>query len=182
MVIPPSAIHDRCPDHGMFSCAANSQSDTAHASVSLHDHSNRLCVATPTLVSTTATISCGIPTKATGSGQFVNGGSETHLSPKTSVTEPACIVVVESQLQRLQNYCQYPGTRALFKVSNCTFRQFSRLWLHGEQRNDLYSALTDCALFIYYLFDKGLQYSTITGYKFMIYKFILPLIDKHPIC
>ncbi len=59
------------------------------------------------------------------------------------------------------------------------FRQFSR-WC-GEQQIDPYLAsLKDCANFITYLFEKGLLYSTINGYRSMLSS-VLPPIDKFPI-
>ena len=62
---------------------------------------------------------------------------------------------------------------------NCKFRQFGS-WCDSQKVDPLSPSLVDCAHFVTFLFEKGLKYKTITGYRSMLSS-ILPRVEGFPI-
>ena len=62
---------------------------------------------------------------------------------------------------------------------NCKFRQLGS-WCDSQKVDPLSPSLVDCAHFVTFLFEKGLKYKTITGYRSMLSS-ILPRVEGFPI-
>ena len=88
--------------------------------------------------------------------------------------------------------CQQKGfsskTRQLLSASwrkgtkrdyNCKFRQFGS-WCDSQKVDPLSPSLVDCAHFVTFLFEKGLNYKKITRYRSMLSS-ILPRVEGFPI-
>ena len=121
---------------------------------------------------------------ASKTGSVVSGQGQ-NISPKSATIQSNSMVSGNRSFQdkgfsedsrKLMVASWRPGTRKDYSVK---FKQFSG-WC-SERKIDPYTAtLTNCADFLSSLFQKGLKYRTISGYRSML-SVMLPKIDGTPI-
>jgi integrase len=104
---------------------------------------------------------------------------------KPAVSETGCMETINKQY-KAKGFSK--STRKLLRASwrtgtqkdySCKFRKFSS-WCNSKQIDPFNASLTDCANFLSYLYDNGLKYKTISGYRSMM-SAVLPTVEKFPI-
>ena len=141
---------------------------------------------------------------------LVSGSSETMLCQSNQVTSESrhtettqynnipsgsqslqseCMVAIDRQFttkgfsQRTRNLLSASWRSGTQRDYSGKFKQF-KSWCRGKQIDTYSASLTDCAGFLTFLFDKGLQYRTIAGYRSMLSSVLQPVnniqVGKHP--
>ena len=153
-----------------------------YASVSMPSNFDSAALGTQTLVSTTSSIVDFSFIEITSSEQFVNTKQDANKSSKSGDYKPNCMAFSVGQFKakgfskktrKLLSASWRAGTQKDYK---CKFKKFSS-WC-GERKIDPYEAsLNNVANFLTSLYEKGLKYRTIAGYRSML-SFVLPPIEN----
>ena len=169
------------------SSSVNSEGLTAHDTVPLRIDSDSTILAKTTLVSTTDKTSSRSTNKTSTKGRSTKSRAREveNNASKPGDSEPDCMEAVNKQFKakgfstntrKLLAASWRSGTQKDYK---CKFRQFSS-WCSQKQVDPYAASLDQCANFLSSLFDKGLKYRTIAGYRSMLSSILAP-IDKIPI-
>ena len=197
MDLPSTGICNGCSNNclGEHVClrisasTIDSQGDQSFSSISVPNDFNSTNVAQTTLVSSNSEVSNSLSDKTSmqsGSSDSVQRESGT---PKSTVPTSDCMVVIDKKYSSagfsektriLLSKSWRKGTQKDYK---CKFRQFHS-WC-SKQQIDTYTAdLVQCAEFLTFLFEKGLKYRTINGYRSMLSSVIPPVgnipVGQHP--
>jgi len=146
-------------------------------------------VAETALVSTGVEISDSLPIETPVHSSVTNSMQGEDIPSKPRVTSSDCMVIIDrkyaatgfsEKTRQLLSKSWRTGTQ---KDYRCKFRQFHS-WC-DKREIDTYSAtLVDCAEFITSLFEKGLKYRTINGYRSMLSSVLAPVenipVGQHP--
>ena len=188
-----SGICSRCTVHslGKSLCicfSANStcaQGPKPHAKVSVHSLTDSTTMAQTTPLSPVAETADSQPnTTAMQSGITNPMQGKSHTSKSTNSSSD-CMAVIDKRLsseglsketRKLLSKSWRKGTR---KDYQSKFRQFD-CWCREREIDPHLATLANCADFITHLFEKGLKYRTINGYRSMLSAVLAP-VDKTPI-
>ncbi|XP_063427248.1 uncharacterized protein LOC134710781 [Mytilus trossulus] len=165
----------------------NSESVTTHDRLSMRDDSNSTFLAKTMVVSTvTTTVDSTTPTiTSMGKSARTRSGKIKNSSSKSRDIQPDCMANIDKQF-KAKGFSE--NTRKLLSASwrsgthkdyKCKFRQFSS-WCNQWKIDPYVATLEECANFLASLFDKGLKYRTIAGYRSMLSS-VLPPVDKTPV-
>ena len=162
-----------------------SQSTLSHETVPVYCNTDSAMLASSAVVPNASQSTDSKPCQTSmQSGSFVSESGE-GITPRTRDFELDGMDVVDRHLstkgfstktRKLLSASWRKGTKRDY---NCKFRQFSR-WCDSEEIDPLSPSLVDCAHFVTFLFEKGLKYKTITGYRSMLSS-ILPRVEGFPI-
>ena len=175
-------------EHGSLCLSTNlsgSKSTSTHEEISVPDNFDSSPVATEKLVHRSPSNVNSLPKETASKAGSVVSAQSQNISPKSATIQSNSMVSVNRSFQdkgfsedsrKLMVASWRPGTRKDYSVK---FKQFSG-WC-SERKIDPYTAtLTNCADFLSSLFQKGLKYRTISGYRSML-SVMLPKIDGTPI-
>ena len=127
----------------------------------------------------------GFSDKAATLGESAVTGKGKSISPRPEISEFDGMAVVDrhfsakgfsEETRKLLALSWRKGTR---KDYTAKFKQFS-MWCTERKVDPFLASLNDCADFLTSLFQRGLKYRTINGYRSMLSSF-LPPIDNCPI-
>ena len=167
----------------------NSQSIEPLSAVSVHNHTDSPNVAKTTLVSTNSEISNSVSCKSpVPSGSVISVQGESDAS-KCRVSTSDCMAIIDrkfsstgfsEETRQLLSKSWRKGTQKDYRSK---FRQFNSWCV--EHKTDTYSAsLVNCAEFLTFLYEKGLKYRTINGYRSMLSSVLAPNgnipVGQHP--
>ncbi|XP_060581308.1 uncharacterized protein LOC132737942 [Ruditapes philippinarum] len=190
---PFSSICPRCSVNSMGKslclCVSTSttcsQSTQSHAKISLYNNINSKSVAKTTSLSTvTENVNC----KSNQSAMQPNALDSmqgSNITPLSRVSSFDCMAVVNrhwsskglsGNTRKLLSKSWRSGTRRDYQSK---FKQFNS-WCCERQIDPYIATLAECADFLTYLFDKGLKYRTINGYRSMLSSILGP-VDNTPI-
>ena len=105
-------------------------------------------------------------------------GEVLHPEPET-LNLMAWRLSTDTCQQRARQLLSASWQKGTKRDYNCKFRQFGS-WCDSQKVDPLSPSLVDCAHFVTFLFEKGLKYKTITGYRSMLSS-ILPRVEGFPI-
>lgn len=193
MDVPSASTGNRCTINKLgenvcvcvSASVSNSQGINTHATLSMSSHFDSSMLAatalvpaiTPPVDSSTSQV-----TVLAGPSQSAEGAGSACT---TRNSRPDCMVAIDKRLQaegfsaNARNLLSASWRSGTQRDYRCKFRQFSS-WCLERQINPYGASLSQCANFLTYLFDKGLKYRTIAGYRSML-SVVLPPIDKIPI-
>ena len=163
----------------------DSEGITTHETVSLRANTDSTTLATPTLVSATSGATDSLSSKTSSRKQSVKSSKGKNSSSKSTVSKTDCMVTIDRQFKtkgfskntrKLLSASWRTGTQKDYK---CKFRQFSS-WCEKQKIDPYAATLAECANFLTYLFDKGLKYRTIAGYRSMLSTVLAP-VEKFPV-
>ena len=161
----------------------DSQNTESHEEFSLRNNSDLPIMEKATL----------LPNLASDAGSMSNSiadmrkpiESEQNISFRPKVSQSSCMEIIDQHFQakgfsenarKLLSASWRSGTR---KDYSCKFRKFSS-WCHSRQIDPYSASLTECANFLSDLYDEGLKYNTIAGYRSMLSS-VLPSINNIPV-
>ena len=161
------------------------QSSESHPSVQLSSNSHCTTVATQTLVSRSVGSSNSSSNETSDQARFVDTTWHSNLSSKARTVQSHGMASVCERFQEI-GFSQKSRKLLMAAWRKGTQQDYtSKFKLYdswcSSRKIDPYSAtVTQVADFIAYLFDRGLQYSTINGYRSML-SAVLPCIDGHKV-
>ena len=193
MVSIPESLCDRCSvnsleQHGSLCISSNlscSQSSGAHVSVPLSDTVNSTSVAKTPLVHKSVTKANRLSKKTSHTKQSSSATQNNDLPSNTRDIQSHSMAAFN---RNFKNKGFSKETRKLLTASwragtqqdyACKFKKFNS-WCRERQKDPYSATLVDCADFLTYLFNSGLQYRTIAGYRSMLSSVLLP-IDNTPV-
>ena len=193
MGTPSTSVSIGCPlnnlgEHVCLCLPPNmldSEGITTHETVSLRANTDSTTLATPTLVSATSGATDSLSSKTSSRKQSVKSSKGKNSSSKSTVSKTDCMVTIDRQFKtkgfskntrKLLSASWRTGTQKDYK---CKFRQFSS-WCEKQKIDPYAATLAECANFLTYLFDKGLKYRTIAGYRSMLSTVLAP-VEKFPV-
>ena len=163
----------------------DSQGVAAYETVPLQNNSDSTSLAETVLVSYSSKHVSGFSDKAATLGESAVTGKGENISPRPEISEFDGMAVVyrhfsakgfSEETRKLLALSWRKGTR---KDYTAKFKQFS-MWCTERKVDPFLASLNDCADFLTSLFQRGLKYRTINGYRSMLSSF-LPPIDNCPI-
>ena len=162
---------------------------TTHNPISVSDYSDCATVASQTLVYTASTASGCLPQEASSQGRFTASTQSINTSPKSRGFQSSCLAVIDrnfqkkgfsSQSRKLLSASWRAGTQKDYAGK---FNKFCS-WCSSKQIDPYSATLTQIADFLSELFDNGLQYRTIAGYRSMLSAVLQPIdnfsVGQHP--
>lgn len=163
----------------------DSQSVAAYETVSLSNNTDSAFVAETNMVSTDVETISSLASETSQHTQPIVSGNGDNITPQSSDTRVDSMAIVNRRFtaagfsERTRELLAASWRKGTKRDYNSKFKQFNS-WC-SERNVDSYSAtLKDCADFLTFLFDKGLKYRTINGYRSMLSS-ILPAVEKCPI-
>ena len=169
--------------------STSAQSLESSAKLSLHNDTDSPTVATSALLQSDAKTVDSIPTETSVQSEVVDSVQGKGCSPPAGTSSSDCMVVIDrhlstkgfsSETRELLAKSWRKGTQKDYKSK---FRKFS-CWCHERDINPYLASLANCADFLTGLFDKGLQYRTINGYRSMLSSVLAPVenipLGQHP--
>ena len=164
---------------------SHSQSPETYGAVSLPTDSHSSQMATQTLVHRSSTnVNCMSKETATVV-KSTTAAKHNDQTSKSRGIQSSCLASIDRSFQEKGFSCE---SRKLLSASwrqgtqkdySGKFNKFSS-WCSSREINPYSTSLTQVADFLTYLFDKGLQYRTIAGYRSML-SAILPNVDNVPV-
>ena len=191
----PTSISSGCSIHRMeqhvCQCippplSTNSKYFTAHAKISVRDNTDSSTLAKTTLVSPVVTTTSSLSSKTSTSRKSAGSGQEKSGTSEPRSVSVNCMATIEQQLKtkgfsenarKLLSASWRAGTQKDYKAK---FRKYNS-WCSERDIDPYTASLENCANFLTHLFDKGLQYRTIAGYRSMLSSVLSP-IEKIPVC
>ncbi|XP_045206275.2 uncharacterized protein LOC123558463 [Mercenaria mercenaria] len=165
--------------------SVNSEGSESHAAVPVQVDSHSPKLAEAALVPSSAKNVDSKTNQITSNSESVDTRQRESNASKSRDIAVDCMATIDRAF-RTRGFSE--NTRKLLAASwrkgtqkdyNCKFRKLNS-WC-SEQEIDPYTAsLTDCAHFLTFLFDKGLKYKTITGYRSMLSSLLAP-VEKFPV-
>ena len=164
-----------------------SQTTTSHAELSLSGNTDSAFLAETNMVSSTATAVSSSSFQITNPKKLTNSrsGQKDSRTSKSRNVQSDCMEIIDKQLKtkgfskqsrELLSASWRSGTQKDYKAK---FRQFNS-WCDQRKIDPYQASLKDCANFLASLYEKGLKYRTIAGYRSMLSS-VLPNIDKTPV-
>ena len=162
-----------------------SQSLGAHVSISVPDTINSTSVAKTPLVHKSVTKAHRLSKKTSHTKQSSTATQNNDLSSNTTNIQSHCMAAFNrnfkskgfsKETRKLLTASLRAGTQQDYA---CKFKKFNS-WCSERQKDPYSATLVDCADFLTYLFNSGLQYRTIAGYRSMLSSVLLP-IDNTPV-
>ena len=165
----------------------NSESVATHDRLSMRNDSDSSLLAKTMVVSTVNTVTDSTTPSITSMGKSIRtrSGKIKNISSKSRDIQPDCMANIDKQFEtkgfsentrKLLSASWRAGTHKDYK---CKFRQFSS-WCDQRKIDPYVATLEECANFLASLFDKGLKYRTIAGYRSMLSSVLAP-VDKTPV-
>ena len=163
----------------------DSQGVAAYEMVPLQNNSDSTSLAETVLVSYSSKHVSGFSDKAATLGESAVTGKGENISPRPEISEFDGMAVVDrhfsakgfsEETRKLLALSWRKGTR---KDYTAKFKQFS-MWCTERKVDPFLASLNDCADFLTSLFQRGLKYRTVNGYRSMLSSF-MPPIDNCPI-
>lgn len=161
------------------------QSTSTHATVSVRNNTDSSMLAKATMVPSVTSAVDSMPNKTTTRSQSIESNGGKNCTSTSRNTQPDCMDVIDKHLQaegfsqNARNLLSASWRDGTKKDYRSKFRRFSCWCL--QHKIDPYSAsLKHCANFLTCMFEKGLKYSTIAGYRSMLSTVLAP-IDKVPV-
>lgn len=167
----------------------NSQSSTSHAEISVYNNFDSKSMAKTTSLSAVTKIADSKSNQITMQSDAFDSVQRENIPPSSRVTSSDCMAVVNrhwsskgfsKNTRKLLSKSWRSGTR---KDYQSKFRQFHS-WCSTKQIDPYIATLANCADFLTYLYEKGLKYRTINGYRSMLSSILAPVdntpIGRHP--
>lgn len=193
MVSNKSSICNRCSEHILgehvclciSTCVSHSQSAKPYTAVPLSDNSNTSSVAQEVLVFGSPRAGNSHTDQVTEDAQSVNTTRNTDCSSETGDIQSNSLAPVNRRLQktgfsqkarRLLMAAWRKGTQKDYATK---FKLYNS-WCDARQINPYTATIVQIADFITHLYYKGLQYSTINGYRSML-STVLPCIESYKV-
>lgn len=165
--------------------STNFSGTTTHETISVQDHSNCTSLAKTTLVSSAiTTVGCST-SEITPDTRSVDTGEGVSVAPKSTNSKVDGMALVDRHFstkgfsKRARKLLAASWRKGTKKDYNSKFRVFSS-WCTERSIDPYDASLSDCADFLTDLFEKGLKYSTISGYRSMLSS-VLPPVGRYPI-
>lgn len=163
---------------------SNPKSVITHAELPMRGNTDSTFLAKTTMVPPSTSSSDSISSKINIRKKSVNtkSGKSKSGTSKSRNLQPDCMEIINNQLKtkgfskkarKLLSASWRSGTQKDYKAK---FRKFNS-WCDQWKIDPYQASLEDCANFLTSLFEKGLQYRTIAGYRSMLSS-VLPTIDK----
>lgn len=197
MVSEQSSICNRCSlnfvgEHVCI-CLSPNMSDTksskSHVSVSVRDNSDCSSVATQTLVHRSTQVSDCSPNSVTNGAGLVGSAKQSNLPSSSTAVSVDGMETVDRQYKD-RGFSE--GSRKLLRASwrkgtqsdyNAKYRKF-RSWCCKREIDTSNISLIQVSDFLTDLFNEGLQYRTIAGYRSMLSVILPPVngikVGQHP--
>ena len=167
-------------------CIPSDKSDSegleTHAEISMRGNSDCPTLAQTALVSNATSVTNSPAIEITGDTRVTESGKDKDISRKRSKSQTDCMASIDKQFKtkgfsknarKLLAASWRSGTQKDYK---CKFRKFYS-WCREREIDPYLASLDICANFLTSLFDKGLKYRTIAGYRSMLSS-VLPPIDN----
>lgn len=193
MATEQTSICDRCSEHflGEHVCLClspnlpHSKDSETYTAVPLSDHSHSSTVAEETVVSRPVGTSGSSSSQTPSHSESADSAKHTNSSPKPRNIQSNSLVVVDKRFQEI-GFSQ--GSRKLLMAAwrSGTQKDYAnkfRLydsWCSAREIDSYCATIVHIADFVSHLYHKGLQYSTINGYRSML-SAVLPCIDGHKV-
>jgi len=193
MASEQSSICHRCSEHflGEHVCLclsthlSNPQSPETYTAVPLSSYSHSSIVAEETLVSRSVGTSSGGPSETPTSSQSADSTKHSDTTPKSRDIQSNRLDVVNRRFQEI-GFSQ-KSRKLLMAAWRCgtqkdyasKYRVYDS-WCSAREIDPYCATIVQIADFISHLYNKGLQYSTINGYRSML-SAVLPCIDGHKV-
>lgn len=164
---------------------SNTKGITAHEEVSMPVDSDCTTVAQKKLVYKSSSDADSMSSKVTHNTQSVIPTKNNNSTSKSSSVQSCCMAAINrsfinkgfsTNTRTLLAASWRPGTQRDYSVK---FHKFCG-WCREREIDPYKATLTNCADFLTSLFQSGLKYRTIAGYRSML-STMLPLVDKFPI-
>lgn len=163
----------------------DSQSNTTYEEVSLPNPVNSPSVAEEELVhESSSNVNC-MSNATTSATQSIVSTQNNNLSSESGGVQSCCMAAIDRSFQnkgfskdtkKLMAASWRAGTRKDYQVK---FHKFHS-WCSQREINPYSATLNDCIEFLTSLYNTGLKYRTIAGYRSML-SVLLPQVDKVPI-
>ena len=193
MVSQSTGSSNRCIVNGMgkhgsicFSPnLSHSKSATAHEEIPMSDNTHSPTMAKETLVYQSPSNVNSMSKEVTTQTRSSVSTEDQNLSPKTRDIQSDCMAIVNQSFQnkgfsddtrKLMVASWRSGTRRDYSVK---FKKFNS-WCTERKIDPHAATLTNCADFLSSLFQVGLKYRTISGYRSML-SVMLPQINGYPV-
>ena len=194
----PSSISIGCPvnclaEHVCICISTDSvdsKNSESHETFSLQNHSYCTKLAKAALVPSAVRNAGSLSNQSSSSGQSSDSKQEEDCSSKSSKSELNCMASIDRKFssegfsndaRKLLSASWRSGTQRDY---NGKFRRFSR-WCSEQEIDPFTATLKDCAHFLTHLFNSGLKYKTITGYRSMLSSVLAPIgrtpVGQHPV-
>ena len=167
-------------------CIPSDKSDSegleTHAEISMRGNSDCPTLAQTALVSNATSVTNSPAIEITGDTRVTESGKDKDISRKRPKSQTDCMASIDKQF-KTKGFSK--NTRKLLAASwrsgtqkdyKCKFRKFYS-WCREREIDPYLASLDICANFLTSLFDKGLKYRTIAGYRSMLSS-VLPPIDN----
>ena len=174
--------------HGSICFSPNlshSKSATAHEEIPMSDNTHSPTMAKETLVYQSPSNVNSMSKEVTTQTRSSVPTEDQNLSPKTRDIQSDCMAIVNQSFQnkgfsddtrKLMVASWRSGTRRDYSVK---FKKFNS-WCTERKIDPHAATLTNCADFLSSLFQVGLKYRTISGYRSML-SVMLPQINGYPV-
>ena len=146
-------------------------------------------LAETTLVPTVAEVFDSKPVETSMQSESVDAVQRESGSPTTRDTPVDCMVVIDKCYsskgfsKKTRNLLAKSWRKGTQKDYRSKFRQFDS-WCREQQVDTYTASLANCADFLTHLFEKGLKYRTINGYRSMLSSVLAPVgnvpVGQHP--
>ena len=188
-----TSSNSRCISHklGQYVCICISSSDSypkstaAHAEISMRDNTDSPILAQTTLVSSIAKIACSISISNSNNRKSVDSGKKKCSTSRSGHIQVDCMASINQRLkakgfsENAQKLLSTSWRSSTQKGYKCKFRKF-HCWCSEREIDPYTASLENCANFLTDLFETGLKYRTIAGYRSML-SLVLSPIEKFPV-
>ena len=186
-------ISSRCDDNITgehvcicFSPALSDSEDTKiYEAIPLPDHSDCPPMAEEILVSRNIGATDSLTFETSCLGQFTESTKNSNLSSQSPGPKSKCMASIDRSFEtegfsgRARNLLSASWRKGTQKDYSAKFDKFSS-WCDSKQVDPYKATLNEVADFLAYLFESGLQYRTIAGYRSML-SAVLPPIQNCPV-
>ena len=170
--------------------SVDSKNSESHETFSLQNHSYCTKLAKAALVPSAVRNAGSLSNQSSSSGRSSDSKQEEDCSSKSSKSELNCMASIDRKFssegfsndaRKLLSASWRSGTQRDY---NGKFRRFSH-WCSEQEIDPFTATLKDCAHFLTHLFNSGLKYKTITGYRSMLSSVLAPIgrtpVGQHPV-
>ena len=167
------------------SCRNDFQGVAAYETVLLQDNSDSTTLAETVLVSYNAENVDRLSSETASLEESIVPGEGSDFTPRSPVSKSDGMAAVDRHFstkgfsERTRKLLASSWRKGTKKDYNSKFKQFNS-WCVERNVDPFQASLNECADFLTSLFEKGLKYRTINGYRSMLSS-ILPPIDNCPI-
>lgn len=193
MVPEHSSFCNRCSQHflGEHVCLCispnvpDSKDSETYTAVPLSNYFDNTPLAEEVMVSRSAGPSNSSASKASTHSKFVGSTKHSNSTSKSTNVKSNSLAVVDKRFQKIgfskraRNLLMEAWRTGTRKDYSSKFRQFES-WCSERQIDPYCSSIIQIVDFLTYLYHKGLQYSTINGYRSML-SAVLPCIEGYKV-